>query len=53
MTPQEFGLRMVALAFESDDQESMRLAMDKLCVEALRSLGYGGGCDIYEKLCLS
>ena len=47
MTPEEFATRMAEL--EKDDSiEGRHQDMDCLMEEALRSLGYGKGCDIYE-----
>lgn len=47
MTPEEFAERM----HEADCgcPESGHIAMDRIMVEVSRSLGYGEGCDVFEK----
>lgn len=53
ITPAEFARRMYAIEDEHPDlrdEELDHIAADALMVEVLRSLGYGEGCDVFEKM---
>ena len=50
MTPDEFSGKMAEYASERYDIEEGHVRADALMVEVLRSLGYGQGCEIFEKL---
>lgn len=49
MTPAQFEVLMRATAADGDPEGRHRDA-DALMVEVLRSLGYGAGCDVFEKM---
>lgn len=51
LTPRAFANRMESIRDKwSKDRECMHVEADELLVEALRSLGYGDGCDIFERM---
>ena len=49
MTPAKFKARMTEIASIGDCERSHEEADDLMC-EALRSLGYDGGADIFENI---
>jgi hypothetical protein len=49
MTPAEFLHRMKTLP-HADNPEYAHIEADELMCEALRSLGYGKGVDIFENM---
>lgn len=49
MSPEQFDAKMREIAAQWD-QEGRHAEADELMVEVLRSLGYGAGCDVYEKM---
>lgn len=51
MTPEEFAARMRTIEAErGGDPEAAHGAADELLLGALRALGYGEGCDVFERL---
>lgn len=51
MTPDDFRAKMLALSQDfRGDAESFHGHADTLLCEALRSLGYGEGVDIFERM---
>lgn len=50
MTPKEFAARMVEIGQDTmGDWERMHRDQDHLLLEVLRGLGYGDGCDVFER----
>lgn len=51
MTPEQFAKRMQAIHERNGkDREAAHEEADELMAETLRSLGYGAGVAIFEKL---
>ena len=50
ITPEEFAKHMQELQEEYDDDiEERHQLMDDYMLKVLRSLGYGEGCDIFDR----
>lgn len=50
VSPMEFKARMAAIEKNAADSEAAHTAADELMTTTLRSLGYGEGIDIFDRL---
>jgi hypothetical protein len=51
MSPTDFATRMQFIQSQSSkDREGAHSDADELLVAVLRELGYGKGCDVYERM---